>query len=73
MLAELLDKIMDPLLERVREIEYRQARDTRFLMRVFCDLSLASPSNLEAHYVKWCERFDKLNKKEKQDEGKTNC
>jgi hypothetical protein len=73
MLAKLLDSVIDPMLEHIKEIEYNQTRDRMFLMRLFSDLSLAYPRNIEEYYAKWCERFDKLNKKEKQDVSETNC
>lgn len=73
LMSDMLDKVIEPLFERVREIEYRQARDTKFFMRAFCDLNGVSTNTFEEHYMKWCTAFDKLNKKENNHESKTNC
>lgn len=65
-LADSIGKVTDLLIEQIREVEYRRIRDAKFCISLFRDLTGMPQNKLEEHYMKWCEEFDRLNKKEKQ-------
>ena len=54
--------LVDMLANRINEIEYKRARDMRFLLSYLG--SLRPSIDLYKTYEAYCEEFDKLNKKE---------
>lgn len=52
------------LADQFYDARYEQMRDRRFLMRILSSLHHLDHGALYEEYIRWCEEYDKLNKKE---------
>ena len=55
----------------VEELNYCRLRDIHFIMNILSSIGYGPIARLQEYYNAYCDEFDKLNKKEVQDESKT--
>ena len=59
-----VSKLIDILVDKINEIEYKRIRDVWFFTELLSQTSNLSRESLRENYKKYCDEFDKLNKKE---------
>lgn len=72
-ICDSVEGIVDVLVDKIKDIQYKQVRDEKFFIYMLSGLGCGSIKYLTEYYVTWCEEFDKLNKGVSKDAGKTNC
>ena len=59
-----VSKLIDILVDKINEIEYKRIRDVWFFTELLSQTSNLSRESLREHYAKYCDEFDRLNKVE---------
>ena len=56
--------LINILSDRINEIEYKRIRDVYFFTELLSQVLNCSRESLRENYTKYCDEFDRLNKKE---------
>ena len=59
-----VSKLIDILVDKINEIEYKRIRDVWFFTEFLSQTLNFSRESLYENYTKYCDEFDRLNKKE---------
>lgn len=62
MYMKMANSITDKIAERIRKVEYNNARDRNFFLALIGNEHRISQEVMEATYDNYCDEFDKLNK-----------
>ena len=59
-----VSKLIDILVDKINEIEYKRIRDVSFINANLAYLQKCSQDDIRKTYDAYCDEFDRLNKKE---------
>ena len=61
---ESVTKIMDTLIDKLKELEYKRVRDVRYFVNLLSIVNHLDKDSMFENYKNWCAEYDKLNKSE---------
>lgn len=65
--SETLSETLLMITDKTIDIDYKRFRDFRFLLDMMCAYNHLDKSKIHKYYTDWCDKYDKLNKGDKNE------